>query len=165
MHNAGIKMLKQPTMGLLFCLMGIADGVADSPVSFAVKQVSCSIELSMRKAPNAYLVAMVQQPGETQCDERGCIETFSVIRVLASGGGRSTQPTSISLSVASNNRDDTTGHSNGSKSIGVYIPSGELYELLSQTLPAIPDVVAEYEQAIALAKTAPLGAPHCSKQL
>ena len=147
--------------------MGIADGVADSPVSFRVKQISCSIELSMRKAPNAYLVAVVQHPGETQCDGSFCIETFSVVEVLASGGGHSTQPTTISLSVAYNNRDDTGGHSNGTKSIGVYIParSGELYGLLSQTFPAIPDVVAEYEQAIALAKTAPVGAPHCNKEL
>jgi hypothetical protein len=158
-------MRSQPTLGLLFCLMGVADGVADSPVSFLVKQISCSIELSMRNAPNAYLVAVVQYPGKTQCDGSVCIETFSVVKVLASGGGHSTQPTSISLSVAYDNRDDTGGHSNGTTSIGVYIParSGELYLLLSQTSPAIPDVVADYEQAIALAKTAPAGAPHCGK--
>jgi hypothetical protein len=158
-------MLRQPTLGLLFCLMGIADGIADSPVSFRVKQISCSIELSMLKAPNAYLVAVVQHPGKAQCDGSVCIETFSVVKVLASGGGHSTQPTSISHSVAYINREDTGGRSSGTKSIGVYIParSGELYTLLSQTFPAIPEVVAEYEQAIALAKTAPVGAPRCSK--
>lgn len=158
-------MLRQATLELLFCLMGIADGVADSPVSFRVKQISCSIELSMLKAPNAYLVAVVQHPGKTQCDGSVCIETFSVVKVLASGGGHSTQLTSISHSVAYISREDTGGRSNGTNSIGVYIParSGELYTLLSQTFPANPEIVAEYEQAIALAKTAPAGAPHCGK--
>ncbi len=159
-------MLKQPTLGLLFCLMGIADGVADSPVSVAVKRASCSIELSMSRAPNAYLVAMVQHPGERQCDGSGCRETFSVIKVLAAGGGRSGQPTSISLVVEPKDRNEAGDHTNGTKSIRVYIPArgNKLYALLSETLPANSEVISNYEQAIAIAKAAPAGAPDCSKE-
>jgi hypothetical protein len=166
-ESQGVDMVKQSTLGILFSLLGIAHAVADSPGSVAVKKVSCSIELGMLKAPTAYLVAMVQRPGERQCDASGCIETLTVVKVLAAGGGIDAHPTSISLAISTNDRNDASEKSKGTKSVGVYIPArnSKLFALLSETLPANPDVIANYEQAIAVAKAAPAGAPDCSKEL
>jgi hypothetical protein len=165
-ESQGVDMLKQTTLGVLY-LLGIAHAVADSPVSVTVKKASCSIELAILEAPTAYLIAMVQRPDKRQCDTSGCLETLTVLKVLATGGGQDAHPTSISLAISTNNRNPTSQIYKSTKSVGVYIPArnSKLYALLSETLLANPDVIANYEQAIAVAKAAHAGAPDCSKEL
>ncbi len=111
----------------------------------------------MLKSPHAYLVAVIEHSGERKCDERVCIESSAVVEVLA-GGDRSAHLTTINLGFSKTKADLP---SKGRKDVGVYVPNGKAYLDLSESYPASPDLIAKYQEAIALAKSTPDGSPHC----
>ena len=134
--------------------------IADPVHDYAVRQTSCSIEMSMYRSPHHYLVAVVEHPGELQCREGVCVETLSIVRVLGSGSERDSHLGAIRMSVGIEGKSK---YSKGTKTIGVYVPSADakFHDLLWETWPAESEIVSRYEEGLKTAIAAPAGAPDC----
>ena len=155
-------MTKQQAVGFISCALWITTSVADSETSFSVRKKACSIELSMLKSPNAYLVAMVKHTEKAKCDDNSCLAKLAVIEVF-SAGDRSARLSSIDVGYSIKTRDNGGQYPEG-RTIGVYVPAPNgTYGWLIVTSPADSTVIAEYEQAVSLAALTPASAPHCEK--
>jgi len=156
-------MTNQQAVGFLICSLWIASGVADPEISSAAKKTACSVELSRFKSPHAYLVAIVEGTAQPQCNDNDCTQSLAIVRVLMAGD-RSAQLTSIDVGYSLKTRDNG-GHYTKGKTVGVFVPApdGKLFWWLTETVPADPTVIAEYEQAVEIVGSSPTGTPHCEK--
>jgi hypothetical protein len=138
-----------------------AGGLADAGPNVSVRQEACSVELAMHEAPHGYLVAVFEHTAERKCNERDCDERVAVVEVLKAGNP-SFERTSINVLFPAQ-KEYGGIYPAGTRYIGVYVPaaSGTHYLNLSASYLASADLVAEYQEAIKLAESAPSGAPHC----
>src|SRR5262249_27744202 len=144
-----------------FLVMGNVRADAEgSPVS---NDKSCSIELSKIKSPDAYLVALVEDTGETKCNEKVCADRIAVIEVLAAG------PRSANLKAiyVGGSAEGHLAPPKGHRAVGVYVLSSNPKIYLWMSKAQFPHsleskIMEEYKEAVELANSVS-GAPHCRK--
>jgi hypothetical protein len=162
-QRKGVSCMQFRSSVLLFCLISASTSIAESSADYSIRQASCSIELSMYQSPTHYLVAVVEHPGEMQCQGTKCVETLSIVRVLGSGVQRESPLGTIRISFgATNGRPKNEPYPKGMRTVGVYVPDAntEFYALLSEAWP-VSEVVIWYEQGLKAALAAHTGAPDC----
>jgi hypothetical protein len=126
---------------------------------------SCSIEVTIGRSRDHYVIAVVQHLGKARHDAGNCVETLKIVQLLAARtpDGR---PIGSTIDVMCRGATGAVGADpTGVKILGVYLPDprGNFYLGAVELTPAEAEEVANFEQAAKIAVAAPAGAPECLK--
>ena len=154
----------------LFCVMPCAV-IAGDYDRLEVDAISCSIQMSLARSPNNYLIAVLEHLGKVDCAHDVCTETLRVVRTIAarrpegSAFGATIDVLLINAPSASVNGAPAPVLPIGHTEIGIYVPAPVTRAFYSSSMmsPVTPQLETIWTRAVNAVNAAPAGTDFCAR--
>jgi len=154
----------------LFCVLPCAAFAGDDD-RLELDATSCSIQTSLARSPNDYLIAVLEHLGKVECAHNVCTETLRVVRTIAarrpkgSAFGATIDVLLIKPLSTSGNGAPAPLLPTGHTEIGIYVPAPVTQAFYSSSImsPVTPELESIWTRAVNAVNAAPAGTDFCAR--